>query len=291
MAEHDRTVDGTGRRRDPAAGDARVEELVGRRAVVPHGDRVDRAESRRVEHDEGVASAHDHVVRVLVLHDDVDHVTRPAQHLLERLHPRCDREQVLHMGTVPCATIPAVRVVLALAMLSACVREPDPEVCPTLARGQLVITEIHGDPSPDDGTKPWIELFNASGSGTDLFGTRIRFRKLDGSSEVDVLVRRSLPAPAGSYTVLGLDNDASLPAYMDYGFDVDYKVSWLSGAAVQVETCGALIDRADYSSLPNTGTFSLGTMPPDADMNDIAMSWCTDPAANGTPKAANKPCP
>lgn len=184
-------------------------------------------------------------------------------------------------------------MVIALGLMvcmGACTRDPDPAVCPSLAKGSLVVTEVHGPQSPDDGTKPWIEVFNASGA-TDLFGTRIRFRKLDGSSEIDVLVRRSLPAAAGSYTVLGLDSDDMLASYLDYGFDTDYKVSWLSGAAVQVETCGTLIDRADYSSLPKIGTFSLGTMPPNADANDLAGSWCTDTTSNGTPRAANKPCP
>ncbi len=49
VAEDHRAVDGAGRSRGPAAGQPIVEELVGGRAMVPHGDRVDAPESRRVE--------------------------------------------------------------------------------------------------------------------------------------------------------------------------------------------------------------------------------------------------
>ena len=75
MTEDDRAIDGTGRRRDPPTTNAIVEELVGGRAMVPHGDRVDAAESGGVEHErERVRRGDDHVVRVFVLHDDLGDV-------------------------------------------------------------------------------------------------------------------------------------------------------------------------------------------------------------------------
>lgn len=178
-----------------------------------------------------------------------------------------------------------------VAVLPACVRDPAPAVCPDVAKGDLVVTEVHGVPSPDDGSKPWVEIYNASSATVDLFGARIRFRKLDGSSENDVIVRRSLEVAAGAYVVLGLDLDDTHAPYMDYGFAGDYKETWLSAAAIQVESCGELVDAARYESLPKIGTFSLGTMPPDADANDLPASWCVDTSATGTPRAANKVCP
>jgi len=89
MPEHDRAIDGSGRRWHPTACDARVEQLVSGWLMVPPGDRVDRAESRRVEAQErAVALAHEHVVREFVLHDDIHEIgamrATPHQQLFER---------------------------------------------------------------------------------------------------------------------------------------------------------------------------------------------------------------
>lgn len=72
MTEDLRSVDGAGRRRRPATRDARVEQLVGGRAMVPHGDRVQRAQSGRFEDQKMCYLGDDDVVRVFVLHDHVD---------------------------------------------------------------------------------------------------------------------------------------------------------------------------------------------------------------------------
>jgi hypothetical protein len=104
-------------------------------------------------------------------------------------------------------------------------------------------------------------------------------------------VRRSLTVNAGEYAVLGLNVDDNLPPYLDYGFAVDYRESWLASSAVQLESCGEEIDRADYASLPDIGSFSLGTNPPDADANDVPTAWCNNGTPAGTPRAANPVCP
>lgn len=137
----------------------------------------------------------------------------------------------------------------------------------------------------------WVELYNASGGSVDLEGTKIRFRKKDGSSEVPVIVRRSLTVAPGGYAVLGLVNDdTSRPAHIDYGFAGDFHQGFLPAAAVDVEACGTRIDRATYDVLPKTGTYSLGSAPT-ADDNDIPASWCTNATPEGTPQQANPPCP
>lgn len=60
------------RRRRPAARETAIEEIARRRLMIPHGDRRDRAHSRRVEHkDEPLAPRHDHIVGVFVLSDDL----------------------------------------------------------------------------------------------------------------------------------------------------------------------------------------------------------------------------
>jgi len=182
----------------------------------------------------------------------------------------------------------AVGTLVALG-LTACAREPAERLCPDLAEGGLVVTEIHGTPSPDDGSPEWVELF--APAATDLEGIKIRFRRLDGSTEVDILVRHSVPVAAGDFVVLGLEDDGALEPYLDYGFAADFQQEWLTAAAVDVESCTVLIDRAQYSSLPSVGTFSLGTNPPDALANDDPDAWCDDPNALGTAGQPNITCP
>jgi hypothetical protein len=182
---------------------------------------------------------------------------------------------------------------IALALTAGCVRESVPAECPDLTAGELVVTEVRGPQNPEDALGVWIELYNASGSTVDLQGTKIRFRRKDGSSEVPVIVRRSVTVPVGSYAVLGLVNDdGSRPAHIDYGFAGDFHVGFLAAAAVDIEACGTRIDLASYDVLPKTGTFSLGgAQAPDADQNDVPAAWCTNAAPEGTPKQANPPCP
>ena len=195
-----------------------------------------------------------------------------------------------------------VRVAAALVIvsaLSACERDPEEALCPDVAVGGLIVTEVRGPQTPADALNgEWVEIYNASGKSIDLEGVRVRFRRKDGSSEVSIIVRESVPAAAGQYVVLGLFlNDASRPAHVDYGFASDFTATWLAAAAVDVETCGTRIDRAVYDVLPKMGTFSFtGAMTPDTNMNDDLRLWCTNGAMvngmyPGSPKQANPPCP
>ena len=183
--------------------------------------------------------------------------------------------------------------IAAAALAAGCARDPVENQCPDVSPGDLVVTEFRGPQSPDDGSPAWVELYNASSGSIDLQGTKLRFRKKDGSSEVDVIVRRSVPVAAGAYATLGLvpDNAAERPSYIDYGFVDDFHVGVLSAAELDVEECGERIDRATYDVLPKTGTYSLGIAPPNANDNDAPMSWCTNAMPAGTPKQANPACP
>jgi hypothetical protein len=180
---------------------------------------------------------------------------------------------------------------LTIVLAVGCVRDAAPAECPTIAPGDLVVTEFRGPQTPEDLDGPWVEIYNAYGSSVDLEGTKIRFRRKDGSSEVPVIVRRPLSVAAGAYVVLGMVNDDGMkPAHIDYGFALDFHVTFLAAAAVDVEACGTLIDRAVYDVLPKTGTYSLG-VPPDANQNDIPASWCENAVSAGTPQQPNPPCP
>jgi len=192
-----------------------------------------------------------------------------------------------------------VRAAGLLVMLApaACVREPARAVCPKIAAGDLVVTEIRGPQTREDAGGSWVELYNASGITIDLIGLRVRFRQLTDSKNggTPILVRRSLLAAPGSYTVLGLFDDTDPPTHVDYGFLDDYEGGWIAQGAIEVESCDASIDHAQYGPLPRMGTYSLGGAP-DANRNDLAASWCTDATqvgttAPGTPKSANIACP
>lgn len=181
---------------------------------------------------------------------------------------------------------------LTVVVAVGCTRDAAPAECPDIGVGALVVTEFRGPQSPEDLTGGiWVELYNASGSSIDLEGTKIRFRKKDGSDEVPVIVRRSLIVDAGAYSVLGLFNDdATRPSHVDYGFALDFHQGFLAAAAVDVEACGTLIDRAVYDVLPKTGTYSLGVAP-DATANEIPANWCVNATPEGTPQQANPACP
>lgn len=254
--------------------------------MVPHGDRVDGAKSGRVEDVIALGFAHDDVMREFVLHDDLDDVgavcAAPREHIFERaqLH---DPASIRYARAV---RLIGFAVVAALA--AACTRDPASAECPDISPGDLVVTEIQG-PQMDATQPAWIELYNASSSPIDLEGTRIRFRRKDGSSEVPVIVRRSVTVAGGGYIVLGLVDDAMRPDYISYGFLNDFHVPFLAAAAIDVQACGTLIDRAVYDALPKTGSHSLGTSPPNKDDNDVPASWCDKPTA--TPGQANPTCP
>ncbi len=180
-------------------------------------------------------------------------------------------------------------VVLSLLAGAAvgCAGDEVPPTCADVAVGELVITEVHGE----QGT-PWIEIYNASGRPVDLAGTRVVFQKIDGSAKIDTLVRHPLDVAADAYTVLGYVADDMRPSFVDYGFAADWHgAPWPASAAVDVEVCGTRIDRAQYSELPSTGSYSLGVLPPTSIANDLPACWCNDPAAAGTPQQANHACP
>jgi hypothetical protein len=180
-----------------------------------------------------------------------------------------------------------------------CARDPEEARCPEVAVGGLIVTEVRGPQTPvDPNNGEWIELFNASGATLDLEGIRVRFRRKDGSTEVPILVRESVPVAAGEYVVLGLFlNDATRPAHVDYGFASDFTGAWLGAAAIDVESCGTRIDRSTYDALPRTGSFSFtGAKPPEPNDNDDLRNWCTNDAMvgavfPGSPQQANPPCP
>jgi hypothetical protein len=95
--------------------------------------------------------------------------------------------------------------------------------------------------------------------------------------------------------VLGLFLDADpmrpRPDHIDYGFLDDHGAATAEdAAAVDLLTCGDVVDLLTWDDLPTIGTYSLGGTP-DAEANNLSSSWCFDATSAGTPKAPNIVCP
>ena len=178
------------------------------------------------------------------------------------------------------------RGLVTCALLAGCTREPAEAICPEAGNGAIVVTEVRGD---QDTTGPWVELYNTTNETYDLEGTRVRFRRRDGTDEVKVLIRRNLDIAAGGFAVIGLFPDEDRPAYVDYGFAGDYKETWRSSIVLDLEACETSLDRLIIDSLPDEGTYSLGVAPENAETNDLPENWCTD--ITGTPGVPNFRCP
>jgi hypothetical protein len=202
-------------------------------------------------------------------------------------------------------------VALACAQ-NACTRDPLDEVCPAVAPGELVVTEVRGSQSGSDGYGQWIEIYNASSGEVDLRGLEIFVRRVDGGADGHILVRTSVLVAAGDYAVIGRFLPDQLPDYVDYGYQLDcedtssgcdsywFDTSLYDAAAIDLLACDELIDRAIYRDLPSRGTWAFdGDDPPDADANDVERDWCVDDQEDdnteqlgirGTPGEANPSC-
>lgn len=195
----------------------------------------------------------------------------------------------------------------ALAGLTSGCDEPALDaVCPDLAEGDLVITEIRG---PQDGlNRPgqWFELKNATDRAIDLRGLELRIRKRDGSQPSSefrgvVLIRSAATVPPGSYFVIGSGFPETMWPTTDYAAGADMEKDIPDdGGVVDLLSCGESVDRLIYDSLPTTGTLQLdGDVEPDDAANDIPANLCVDarlsedpnnPGAPGSPGERNPAC-
>lgn len=225
----------------------------------------------------------------------------------KRLEPSCLAAGVVHLA-------------LGLALV-ACVRPPLPGVCPQVAAGDLVVSELRGPQDRDangfsTSYREWVELYNAGDAAIALTGVKISFTRLDGTGTVGFVVRdEALEVAPGAYVVLG-GGDPGEEDYIDYDYTPDYHVtkdpadpnptldprSIYSAAILDVSACGVLVDRVTYA-LPSFGTLALdGATAPDAAANDDSNAgWCvdvrlgegpqTETGVRGSPGEANPPCP
>lgn len=208
-------------------------------------------------------------------------------------------------------------VVFALAALAAaatsCDREPLDDDCPAIQPGELVVSELRGEQTGDDGWGQYIELYNPSPTPLTLTGLRVRLLRIDGGSGYQIVVReRALELPPGGYLVLGQPSTTDAAPHIDYDVTLDLydhanarKRSLFSTAELTVLACGATVDRVVYRDLPRGGSLALdGALTPNAAINDDAdldaaeARWCVDdtpvggarPGLPGTPGESNRVC-
>jgi hypothetical protein len=189
---------------------------------------------------------------------------------------------------------------LALAVIAltagACARDPLVEPCPSVAAGELVITEVRGQQSGNSDTLgQWIEVYNTTTRTVPLAGLVVSMRQTTGANEVRIMVRsETTEVGPGGYVTLGRFPSGSEPAYVSYGYLGDYTSNLYPAAALDLEACSVLIDRVIYRSLPSQGSLSYdGAKTPDATGNDDESAWCTDATGAGfpgTPQQRNHPC-
>ncbi len=187
--------------------------------------------------------------------------------------------------------------------IAACAQDPLPFICPAVDPGALVITELRGPQSDADTRGQWLEIANISGSTIDVEGLHVVAYQLDGTNEMDGIVRYKKEVADDDRLVVGkFTVGTPPPAWIDVDFNNEWPSDLSADGIIEVEACGEIIDRIVYHALPTSGTYSLGLEPPDADGNDDEDAWCNDvtpppddePMTElglpGTPGEVNNPC-
>ncbi len=168
---------------------------------------------------------------------------------------------------------------LAVVSLTACEREPLPEICPNIEVGDLVISELRGN--NEAFAADWIEVHNTSTSTIDLLGLVVRLR-LGNGTIVRFLIRESVELPAGGYLAAGpMEADWLYPTR-----EVPKLFNDVYRGYVEIEGCDdEVLDTVEFLALPSKGTLACGNAqsPPDIDANDDTATgcWCVDESMGG----------
>lgn len=192
---------------------------------------------------------------------------------------------------------------LLLAVGASCVRPPLDAACPSIAPGDLALTELREN--QPGSYRQWIELYNSSDEPIALAGLRVVFTRNDGRPAGAFVVRdEDLVVEPKDYVVLGSDDPARAP-YLDYSYLVDWHSDsnpnnprdLPKGGLIELVACGEVIDRVVLRNLSDVGT-SFWPGEPSAVDNDEGSEWCVDDFTTstgigvfGTPGEANPACP
>ncbi|MCB9561164.1 MAG: lamin tail domain-containing protein [Kofleriaceae bacterium] len=159
--------------------------------------------------------------------------------------------------------------------------------------GQLVITEVHPNPSGDDNLQEWFEAYATA--DVDLNGIQLD-RAGDTRSPDVVNADACLHVAAGTYVVFGKNPDPLMNGTLPR-VDGIFKFSMVDSGDVQIlDPMGGVIDAVTWTNASNDKSRQLDPDVLDATANDTEGAWCDATVAwagadKGSPGAVNEQCP
>lgn len=183
------------------------------------------------------------------------------------------------------------------------------------APGQLIITEIMGDPNGTDTDREWIEVYNTTDAELSLFTLKIEDNELDSKfSSVEILDPTAV-VPAKGYAVLATNTDPAVNGGIMGSYelgsgllkntpDLDMNTG-LSLMTLKIVTAGDVVIDEAYYGTPESAESQQLSLSAYTDamitdftpVNDVADSVCLatmDYAMDigkGSPGSANEECP
>ena len=181
--------------------------------------------------------------------------------------------------------------------------------------GQIIITEVMGDPSGTDSDREWIELYNTTDAELSLFTLKLTDNEMGNSfSEVEILDPTAV-IPAKGYAVLATNQDDMINGGITGAYllgkgllkntpeeDMNTGLSLMKLRLVTSDDM--LIDEAYYAT-PVSGqaqqldlsSYTDAGIPDITVVNDTEANFCLSTtdygmmSGKGTPGAANEECP
>jgi cysteine-rich repeat protein len=170
-----------------------------------------------------------------------------------------------------------------------------------LSKGDLVITELHIDPSAvSDDNGEFMEIYNTTDAEITLDGVII---ERNGATHT-IAPTSPLKVPAKGYVVLGKSTDTATNggAKVDYAYGKDIALG-NSGSELKIIAGGVEIDYVKYPGsgsggwpkYKNGASIQLDPSKLDGASNDSGANWCESKTAmsggdKGTPGKANEAC-
>jgi len=166
--------------------------------------------------------------------------------------------------------------------------------------GDLIVSEVFGDPTDTGNTQEWIEVFVAGSAPIDLNGLEFSHtRSSTRGAQVNDL--HCVPGNPGEYLVVGATRDTLLNG----GVTVDAVASGMldhnsglffdDAGAVELRRGLTVIDTAEVPKFAEGSSMSLDPLELNDAGNDLAINFCSSQSTGifdevGTPGQANDPC-
>ena len=174
-----------------------------------------------------------------------------------------------------------------------CVEQPSQCRPNPSAAGELVVTEIMGNPSGPDFDKEWFEIHNPTATDFDLEGMIVS------DDPEEFTVTGSLVLPAGGHVVLGQSTNLAINGGAPVNFGYANAIQLANGGSSDIELRfgDTVIDTVSILLPPDGTSRSLSAATYDHLANDDSANFCdgVDPYGDngdlGTPGALNPACP